>query len=90
MALGCIDKLIGSGLRVPDDISVMGYDDIPFACMFRPRLSTVHSPIREFGIEAVKAMLHIIYSKKDRQQGKIFDPELIIRDSTSNSQSAGR
>ncbi len=87
MALGCIEKLIGSGFRVPEDISVMGYDDIPFASMFKPRLSTVRSPIGEFGVEAVKTMLQIIYSKKDKQQEKIFDPELVVRDSTLSDNS---
>ena len=82
MALGCIEKLIDSGYDVPRDISVMGYDDIPMASIFRPHLSTIRSPIQEFGKEAVKAILRIIYSKNDKLDEKSFVPELIIRDST--------
>lgn len=82
MAIGCISRLLDSGYKVPDDVSVMGYDDIPMASIFRPHLSTVRSPIREFGIEAVKTILRIIYSKNDRLHEKSFEPELVIRDST--------
>lgn len=82
MAIGCIEKLLDCGYRIPDDVSVMGYDDIPMAGIFRPHLSTIRSPIKEFGVEAVKTILRIIYSKNDRLNEKNFEPELIIREST--------
>lgn len=82
MAIGCIEKLLDHGYRVPEDISVIGYDDIPMASIFRPHLSTVRSPIKDFGIAAVKAILRIIYSKKDMLQEKRFEPELVIRQTT--------
>lgn len=81
-ALGCLEKLIEAGYKIPDDISIIGYDDIPVSRIVRPHLSTVHSPIREFGIEAVKTILRIIYSKKDSYHEKMFEPELILRSST--------
>ena len=76
------EKVIDRGYHVPDDISVMGYDDIPMVSIFRPHLSTIHSPIREFGIEAVKTILRIIYSKIDNHQDRTFNPTLVIRNST--------
>lgn len=82
MALGCIAKLLDSGYNVPGDISVMGYDDIPMASIFRPHLSTIRTPIQEFGKEAVKTILRIIYSKNDKLNEKNFEPKLVIRDST--------
>jgi LacI family transcriptional regulator len=82
MALGCIEKLLDSGVRVPEDVSVMGYDDIPIAGIFRPHLSTVRSPVQIFGKEAVKTILRIIYSKKDLYNEVEFKPELVIRQST--------
>lgn len=82
MALGCIEKLMDSGLAVPEDVSVMGFDDIPMAGLFRPHLSTVRSPLKLFGKEAVKMILRIIYSKKDPMCEQKFDTELVIRQST--------
>jgi LacI family transcriptional regulator len=82
MALGCIEKLLDSGLSVPQDVSVMGFDDIPLAGIFRPHLSTVRTPVHEFGVEAVKSILRIIYSKKDAFGEVKFNPELVIRQST--------
>lgn len=85
LAIGCIEKLIEKGYSIPNNISVIGYDDIPASRVIRPRLSTVLNPADVFGTEAVKAILRIIYSKKDTYQEKIFEPELIIRDSTRHS-----
>ncbi len=82
MAMGCIEKLLESGLRVPQDVSVMGYDDIPMASLYRPHLSTVSSPVRQFGREAVKALLRIVYSRKDTLSGLSMQPALVIRQST--------
>lgn len=82
MALGCIEKLLDCGYTVPGDISVIGYDDIPMASIFRPHLSTVRTPIQDFGREAVKTILRIIYTKNDKLNEKTFEPELVIRDST--------
>lgn len=82
MAIGCIEKLLDTGYSIPGDISVMGYDDIPMASIFRPHLSTIRTPVKDFGLEAVKAILRIIYSKKDRYLVKCFEPQLVIRDST--------
>ena len=82
MALGCIEKLLDSGYNVPGDISVMGYDDIPMAGIFRPHLSTIRSPINDLGKEAVKTILRIIYTKNDKLNEKSFEPELVIRGST--------
>ena len=82
MALGCIKKLLDCHIRVPDDVSVMGYDDIPVSSIFIPSLSTVRAPNPLFGKEAVKMILRIIYSKKDNLNEVKFQPELVIRQST--------
>jgi LacI family transcriptional regulator len=84
IAIGCIEKLLDRGYSIPQDISIIGYDDIPVARMIRPHLSTVSTPVREFGIEAVKTILRIIYTKQDKFLEKAFEPELAIRDTTKN------
>jgi LacI family transcriptional regulator len=82
MAIGSIGRLQDQNLKVPEDISVIGYDDIPISAIFSPHLSTVKPPIMEFGREAVKAILRIVFQKKDLLQEKVFDPVLLIRQST--------
>lgn len=85
MAVGCMEELSSHGFKVPEDISVIGYDDISSAHFIKPRLSTVLNPPDIFGKEAVKAILRLIYSKKDMQIEKVFEPQLIIRESTKTS-----
>ncbi|MGO7983481.1 substrate-binding domain-containing protein, partial [Rhizobium johnstonii] len=48
-ALGVFETARAMGLSVPDDVSVVGYDDIPFARWVSPRLTTVHQPLRRMG-----------------------------------------
>ncbi len=57
MALGAMDALTSRGLRVPDDVAVVGFDDIDEARFATPSLTTVHQPPRQLGISAVRAVL---------------------------------
>jgi DNA-binding LacI/PurR family transcriptional regulator len=57
IALGAIRQLRDAGLRVPDDVSVVGYDDLPVAEYFEPALSTIHQPMREVGALAAGFVL---------------------------------
>lgn len=69
------------GLKVPDDISVIGFDDIEYDNYFDPSLSSVKQPAYEMGRKAAEVLLESI--KENDQKNKIyqFDTELIIRDS---------
>ncbi len=60
VALGVIHGVRGSGLRVPDDVAVIGYGDIPFAAASSPTLTTVRLPADELGREAVRALRRAI------------------------------
>jgi DNA-binding LacI/PurR family transcriptional regulator len=60
MAIGAIAYCRQVGLRVPEDISVVGFDDLPFASLLTPSLTTVRQPAREMGIEAVKLLLSLV------------------------------
>jgi len=82
VAIGCIDTLFKRGYRVPEDISVAGFGDIFMSSIYRPSLTTVRVPIQKLGKEAVKAILRIIYTRTDNKSEIMFEPELIIRDST--------
>jgi LacI family transcriptional regulator len=57
IALGAIARLRQAGLRVPEDVSVVGYDDLPVAAVVDPPLTTVHQPMQEVGAVAVGLLL---------------------------------
>jgi DNA-binding LacI/PurR family transcriptional regulator len=82
-AIGAIRAILDAGLRVPEDISVVGFDDIQNAAYSNPRLTTVRQPTREMGQIAARVLLGRI---NDPQQSEdsfvVVDPELIVRDST--------
>jgi len=82
-AIGAIRAFLDAGLRVPDDVSVVGFDDIQNAAYHNPRLTTVRQPLREMGRIAARVLLERI-NAAERSDGSfvIVDPELIVRDST--------
>jgi LacI family transcriptional regulator len=81
MAMGVMDAIRQRGLRVPDDVSVIGFDDIPQASLIRPALTTVRQPLEKMGRVATQMLLELL-SKSQKKIGRIELPtELIIRDS---------
>ncbi len=86
-AIGAIRAFLDAGLRVPDDVSVVGFDDIQNAAFHNPRLTTVRQPLREMGQIAARVLLERInapHERNDRSDGSfvVVEPELIVRDST--------
>ncbi len=77
MALGAIQALRERGLRVPDDVSVVGYDDIPYSSMIG--LTTVSQPSEQLGRCAVTALLARIQSKISPPHRIVLKPSVIIR-----------
>ena len=84
MAIGALSALRESGVDVPGDMAVAGFDDIPLARYMDPPLSSVHVPICELGARAVELLLHGITHKNDHQRRRErVSTELVIRRSTS-------
>lgn len=82
-AIGAIRAIGDAGLRVPEDISVMGFDDIITSAFYRPSLTTVKQPLREMGSRAAQALLERISDPEKEYQAEItMEPELIVREST--------
>jgi LacI family transcriptional regulator len=81
MAMGVMDAVRNNGLRVPDDVSVIGFDDIPQASLIRPALTTIRQPLEKMGRVATQMLLELL-SQPQKQNGRIELPtELIVRDS---------
>lgn len=82
MAMGAINVIRDEKLRIPQDISVVGFDNIPTCQHFNPPLTTVGQPLREIAVLGTKRLIEIISaSKKTGTQTKFIKPELIVRKS---------
>ncbi len=81
MASGAIAVCLEKGLRIPQDLSVVGYDNVPFAKYISPKLTTVNNPIHEMGKMAAFWVLKQVYQTADTQVSSVFVPELVVRGS---------
>ena len=82
-ALGAIRAFQESGLRVPQDISVVGFDDIQGAAYSNPTLTTVRQPLADMGRLAAETLLARIEGTKEYQAEIPIEPELVVRQSTA-------
>lgn len=84
-AIGAIQALRESGRRVPEDVSVIGFDDIQSAAYQNPGLTTVRQPLRQMGVIAAETLLARINSGRNADYPRVITvkPELIIRASTA-------
>ena len=91
-AMGAIRALREAKLRVPEDVSVVGFDDIPSAAYQNPALTTVRQPLREMGRIAAETLLRRIRrSGSDSHGGEtIVEPKLIIRETTCRASDRDR
>lgn len=82
IAIGTVRYLLGRGLSVPGDVSVMGFDDIPWAQLNSPPLSTIEMPVEEMAVEAVDTLLHRIAHPLEARRRVVFNVALVARGST--------
>lgn len=83
MAIGAIKILRESGYRVPEDMAIVGFDDIELASYIRPSLTTISVPMYRLGQKAMTDLLNII-KKKGVEKKSVLQTKLIIRESTGN------
>jgi LacI family transcriptional regulator len=88
MAIGCLAALRQRGLRVPADLSLVGFDDIPIARYLTPPLTTVQVPIAELGRRAMSRLLAAIERGAAGGEHEVIAPTLAIRASTAPAASA--
>jgi LacI family transcriptional regulator len=79
MAFGVIEAARVRGLRIPEDLSIIGFDDIPQAASIHPPLTTVRQPLEQMGRIAVETLLRLIDGERDTVTQVVLPTELIVR-----------
>lgn len=90
MAIGILNAAADAGVRIPDELSVVGFDDIPAAAWTTPRLTTVHQPIREKGRIAARRLIELTRSPDGhRPTTERLPTRLVVRGSTAPPRGEG-
>lgn len=86
MALGVIAALNELGVNVPNDIAVVGFDDIELGKYFKPYLTTIHQPAKEIAMLTCKRLVELLNSENSNIKQKLaIQPHLVIRDSCGSN-----
>lgn len=83
LGIGVVNALKDNGIRVPEDVQIIGMDDIPLASWTKPSLSTIHVPVEEMVSRGCRLLMDLI-EKKDVFIQEWIKPELVIRETTVN------
>ncbi len=85
MAYGAMRALREANLHIPEDVAVVGFDDIPTSAKTIPPLSTIRQPVQQMGSKAVDMLINIIQTGTKTTQKVVMDTELVVRDSCGAS-----
>ncbi|HLH99348.1 MAG TPA: LacI family DNA-binding transcriptional regulator [Acidimicrobiales bacterium] len=88
MAIGGYEALAAAGLSVPDDVSVVGFDDLPEARWVAPALTTVRQPLKDMGRAAVQLLVRLMAGEEVTSRRVEFATSLVVRDSTARARPA--
>lgn len=83
MAIGAVKAAKEFGLRVPDDLSVVGFDDIPLSTLVEPALTTIHQPKYDIGTHSMNMLLDMVEGRENARKQVVLQHELVTRESTS-------
>jgi LacI family transcriptional regulator len=84
MAMGVMDAVRNRGLRVPDDVSIIGFDDIPQASLIHPALTTINQPLEKMGRVATQMLLDLLQNPGKKTDRIELPTQLVVRDSCSS------
>ncbi|MGA9574760.1 MAG: LacI family DNA-binding transcriptional regulator [Lysobacterales bacterium] len=84
MAAGAMDTAREAGLKIPDDLSIIGFDNVSFSRFLHPKLSSIDCRIDEMGQMAARCVLKNMYGQTDLEVQNSFEPKLILRESVKN------
>jgi LacI family transcriptional regulator len=79
MAAGALRAVHEHGLRVPDDVAIVGFDDLPLATMVEPPLTTIRQPIQKLGGMAAEVLINLLEGKLSAPYRAVLPTELVIR-----------
>ncbi|MGM0500306.1 MAG: LacI family DNA-binding transcriptional regulator [Bacillota bacterium] len=82
IAVGAMQTIKEAGLKVPDDFSIVGFDDIEISQYLNPALTTIRQQKAEMGIEAANMVLKMINKPEEKVEAEIIDTEFVLRNST--------
>jgi LacI family transcriptional regulator len=82
MAIGAMRSLKRRGIRIPEEVQVVGFDDVELARLVEPPLTTVAQPAFEMGRESARLLLRLIDGNRPRKRTIVMEPALVIRGST--------
>jgi DNA-binding LacI/PurR family transcriptional regulator len=82
VAFGAMAALKSRGLRVPEEVAVVGFDDDPIAAIFDPSLTTIHYPMYEMGRQSFELFLRLVRRRRKQPEHMLLDTELVVRRST--------
>ncbi len=83
MAMGVMDAVRTRGLRIPEDVSILGFDDIPQSGLVRPALTTVNQPLEKMGRVATQMLLDLLQEPEKKKDRIELPTQLVVRDSCS-------
>jgi DNA-binding LacI/PurR family transcriptional regulator len=83
LAIGAMRAIVEAGLRIPEDVSVIGVDDIELAAYQTPPLTTIRQNLRDVATLATRMLLDLVSGTDSRQSKVVFKPELVVRQSTA-------
>jgi DNA-binding LacI/PurR family transcriptional regulator len=90
IAIGALDAARELGLRVPEELSVVGFDDIDFSRFTEPSLTTVHQPIRRKGEEVAHLLLSTLAGGGDTVEHRRMETRLVVRHSSGPARPNGQ
>ena len=84
LAISVSSAMREMGIRIPEDVQIIGVDDIPLSEWTHPKLSTVHIPIEEIVEDGCDALIKMINGDKVDTRKKLYKPWLVHRETTSS------
>lgn len=83
MAVGALEYCRSAGIAIPSEISVVGFDDVPFVSLLTPRLTTVRQPARAMGQQAAALLFELMAGRGETQRPSPLPTEIMVRDSVA-------
>ena len=86
MAIGAMSALRIAGRRIPEDVAVIGYDDVPLAAFSFPALSSIRQPATAMGQQAARLVLQALDQTANTEPEAVVYPELVVRASSGSTE----